>query len=51
MNNGIGSVGIAPYARLMIIRAGSGQNLTTNDVVQGISFATYNGAKIINASR
>ena len=51
MNNAIGSLGVAPHARLMIIRAGSGIELTTDDVVQGINFAKYNGAKIINASR
>jgi subtilisin family serine protease len=51
MNNALGSIGVVPYARLMIIRAGSGRDLTTDDVVQGINFAKYNGAKIINASR
>jgi hypothetical protein len=35
----------------MAIRAGSGGELTTTDIVAAINFAKYNGAKIINASR
>jgi len=51
INNDTGIVGVNPNARIMAIRAGSGNDLTTEDVVQWIDFAKYNGARIINASR
>lgn len=35
----------------MAVRAGSGGELTTADIIEAISFAKYNRAKIINASR
>ena len=50
-NNGIGIAGINPWVKIMAIRAWSGGELTTTDIVAAINFAKYNGAKIINASR
>lgn len=50
-NNGTGVVGINPRTKLMAIRAGSEKSLYTIDIIEAISFAKYNGAKIINASR
>lgn len=50
-NNGVGVAGTNPWAKIMAIRAGSGGELTTTDIVAAINFAKYNGAKIINASR
>ena len=49
MNN-IGIVGVNPNAKIMAIRAGSGSDLYTTDIIKAIGFAQYNGAKIINAS-
>jgi len=46
-NNGIGITGIAPQAKIMAIKA---YPLTTIALIQGIDFATANGADIINAS-
>ncbi|MFA6256104.1 MAG: S8 family serine peptidase, partial [Candidatus Absconditabacterales bacterium] len=51
MNNATGVVGVNPNVKIMAIRAGSGQYLFTDDIIEGINFAKYNGAKIINASR
>ncbi len=34
----------------MALRAGSGRNLTTSAIIDAIDFATYNGARILNAS-
>ena len=51
VNNGMGVAGINPWAKIMAIRAWSGGELTTSDIIVAIDFAKYNGAKIINASR
>jgi hypothetical protein len=51
MNNSAGTVGVSPGSKIMGIRAGNAGTLTTADVVVAISFATHNGARIINASR
>ena len=52
VNNGIGVAGINPGAKIMSIRAGTEDvGLSTSDIIEAISFAKYNGAKIINASR
>ena len=51
MNNATGVVGVNPNVKIMAIRAGSGNDLTTDDIAEGFDFAKYNGAKIINASR
>ena len=48
--NSIGSVGVNPNARIMALRAGNGNTLTTVWVINSIAFAQQNGAKIINAS-
>ena len=50
-NNGMGIAGINPWAKIMAIRAGSWTDLYTDDIINAINFAKYNGAKIINASR
>lgn len=34
----------------MSLRSGSGRNLTTSSLIDAISFAQYNGARILNAS-
>ena len=49
-NNGIGSMGVAPNAKLMALRIGGGNTFTTDNAVRAIAFAKNNGAKIINAS-
>ncbi len=48
--NALGVVGINPHTKIMAIRAGSGNSLDTLSIIKWISFAKYNGAKIINAS-
>lgn len=48
--NTIWSVGVNPNARIMALRAGNGNTLTTVWVINSIGFAQQNGAKIINAS-
>jgi len=50
-NNGIWVAWTNPWAKIMAVRAGSGGELTTADIIEAISFAKYNRAKIINASR
>lgn len=45
-NNGKGIIGVSPQAKIMAIKT----MLSTTEIVKGISFAEYNGAKIINAS-
>ena len=50
MGNSEGVVGVNPNARIMAIKAGSGQVITFEGVIYGIRFARENGAKIINAS-
>lgn len=45
-NNAVGTVGVAPNAKIMAIRFG----LDVASEVQAIDFAIQNGAKIINAS-
>jgi subtilisin family serine protease len=47
MNNNIGTIGVNPYAKLMLINT----DLTTSSIIRGIHFAKENGAKVINASR
>lgn len=45
-NNNRGIVGVAPQVKIMAIKS----SLTTSNIIQGMHFAQYNGAKIINAS-
>ena len=45
-NNSKGIIGVAPNAKIMVIKS----SLTTAEIVNGIGFAEYNGADIINAS-
>ncbi|PIV11246.1 hypothetical protein COS50_00940, partial [Candidatus Roizmanbacteria bacterium CG03_land_8_20_14_0_80_35_26] len=45
-NNGKGIVGVAPQTKIMAIKS----SLSTTEVVKAISFAQYNGARVINAS-
>lgn len=45
-NNATGIVGVAPNAKIMALKS----DLYTSEIVDAISFAEYNGAKIINAS-
>jgi subtilisin family serine protease len=45
-NNGRGTIGVAPNAKIMAIKFG----FTVNDEIKAINFAIKNGAKIINAS-
>lgn len=49
-NNGLGTTGICWQARTMAIRSLSSVGGTTADVVQGVSFAIQQGARIINMS-
>ena len=55
MNNGMGVVGVNPYAQIMAIKAGytvgTGSFITSAHLAQAINFARHNGAQIINASR
>ncbi len=49
--NGRGVVGVAPKAKLMIVKVLDGQGAgTTRGVAEGIRYAAANGARIINAS-
>lgn len=52
INNGAGIAGINPWAKIMSLKAGT-ENwwLPTSAILDAISFAKYNWAKIINASR
>jgi subtilisin family serine protease len=50
MNNGLGTVGINPYAKIMALRVGDKNSLTSSFIIKAIDFARENGAKIINAS-
>lgn len=50
MNNEIGIVWVNPSARIMALRAWSGNTLSTLDIIDAIKFAQHNGARIINAS-
>lgn len=51
-NNGIGSIGVAPHAKIMALRIGngSGEGFTTDKAIRAVAFAKNNGAKVINAS-
>jgi subtilisin len=49
-NNGIGTTGVAPNAKIMPIRALDALEGTTADVVAGIRYAANNGANVINVS-
>lgn len=49
-NNGVGSCGVCWKANIMACKVFSRTEGTVSDAVEGISFATKNGAKIINAS-
>jgi thermitase len=49
-NNAVGVAWTNPWAKIMALRAASGNVLTTSVIVQAIAFAQRNGAKIINAS-
>jgi len=50
MNNSVGIVWVNPNARIMALRAWSGNTLSTSDIIKAIEFAQHNGARIINAS-
>lgn len=50
MNNSIGIVWVNPNAKIMALRAWSGNTLSTSEIIKAIQFAQYNGARIINAS-
>ena len=45
-----GVVGVNPSAKIMALRAGSGEFVTSLAAINAITFAGYNGARIINAS-
>ena len=49
MGNGIGTIGIAPRAKIMALRVGS-TTLSSSAIVEAIDFAIENGATVINAS-
>lgn len=49
-NNATGVAGINWTARIMPVRAGDSNGLTTADIVNSVDHARDNGAKIINAS-
>lgn len=49
-NNGIGTMGINPDAKIMGVNVFNSTNTTTLDTIEGIAFAKNNGAKIINYS-
>lgn len=49
-NNATGVAGINWTARIMPIRTGDSNGLTTADIVESIDHARVNGAKVINAS-
>ena len=46
-DNGTGIVGLAPHAKIMAVKTA---DLTTDEIIKGITFAQNNGAKVINAS-
>lgn len=48
-NNNTGSVGVAPNVQIMNVRI-CGPYCMTTDIIRGINFARYNGAKVINMS-
>ena len=54
VNNGLGIAGIAPYCRLMPLRAGfkygGGTYLQNDDLAAAIVYAADNGAQVINMS-
>ncbi len=47
-NNAKGVIGVAPNVKIMALKMSA--SITTAEVVRAISFAKYNGAKIISAS-
>lgn len=49
MNNGIGTVGVNPYAKILPIKVG-GQKIAVSDSIKGINYAISKGAKVINMS-
>jgi subtilisin family serine protease len=50
-NNGIGVTGVAPHAKLMIVKVlGADGSGSEGDVAAGILYAVRNGARIINLS-
>ena len=50
-DNGIGVAGVAPQAQIMAVRVLDGDGAgTTDDIVEGIDFASANGAGVINMS-
>ena len=46
LNNGIGTVWVAPYAKLIALKS----RLFTSEIVKAINFSKHNWAKVINAS-
>ena len=49
-NNGIGAVGVAPNAKIMALRVGTGDGLDGAAIIEASTYAANNGARIINAS-
>lgn len=50
-NNGTGMVGVTPNVKIMGVKIFDDYGGTsTADIIRGINFAKYNGAKVINAS-
>lgn len=49
-DNGIGVVGVAPDAKVMAIKIGSGNGIAASSILTATMYAVDNGAKIINAS-
>ena len=50
-NNGLGIAGVAPAARIMILRAGTASGyLEEDDVAEAILYAVDNGCRIVNLS-
>jgi len=49
-NNALGVTGVCWKASIMAVKVGNATRLTTAAIVQGVTFAVNNGAKVINMS-
>ncbi len=49
-NNGIGVAGIAPGVKLIVVDVFGPEYAYTSDIIEGLNFATNNGADVINMS-
>lgn len=49
-NNGTGIAGVAPKARLMILKVSSGGLIMSSDMIEAIYYAANNGASVVNLS-